>query len=516
MDWSSEHVLDFGPALHRKGLRWSKKNYLLWPVRIWRVVTPEISSLELNILQRAILRFHLAGLTTYEEAGNLLGIEPQLVAYVAGELKEIGFLDKHDHVTESGEKYLDENQMIGAMRVGWIFQDTFTGRILPRFVTKLNIANVEADANGRPWVLSGSKGSPRRDQAFIVRHGDAPIIQPTPHDIMDASRRHSRHERRAKRTDSTLDPISTDVIGNVSLISEYPENYHLLTFIYVPENPEYEDEPWYVADPYGFGASPTLREQFVKLKEKAPDGLREFMDRITGEHLARQRDYWREMQTYLRADAQAKVMDLIKLDLAGRDSALREKLELAYVDLLTTEHLVQERVEAEYNIDAAYLRLRQCLEKLLEMISEIAPPGDAWRKLFEGSRWLPKDATENIVQKCADTIGCKNSLPKAISGVTPNKVKSVCQYVNSSNIRPLCAALILASTDNKHHPLRSIISLNNMWLTQVDRIAEIAGSEVHGKIQGLTLENLRLDVSATAQLCVTALTAINNSVNIGG
>jgi hypothetical protein len=50
-----------------------------------------------------------------------------------------------------------------------------------------------------------------------------------------------------------------------------------------------------------------------------------------------------------------------------------------------------------------------------------------------------------------------------------------------------------------------------MWLNQVDRIAEIAGSEVHGKKQGRTLENLRLDVSATAQLCVTALTAINNT-----
>lgn len=514
MDWSSEHVLDFSPALHRHGLRWSKKSFLLWPVRIWRVVTPQISILKLNILQRAILRFHLAGFIRHDEVGKLLGIEPQLVAYVAGELKQKGFVNEHDQVTDTGEKCLDENQMICNMRVGWIFQDTFTGRILPRFVTRLNIANIESDDNGRPWVLSGSKGSPRRDQAFIVRHGDAPIIQPTPHDIMDASRRHSRHEQRAQRTENTLAPISTDMIGNVSLISEYPENYHLLTFIYVPENPDYEDEPWYVADPFGFGASPTLREQFIRQKERAPEGLREFMDRITGEHLAKQRDSWREMQTFLRSDAQVKVMDLIPLELAARDSAVREKLELAYVDLLTAEHLVQERVEAEYNIDAAYLRLRQCLEKILELISEIAPPGDAWRKLFEGNRWLPKDATENIMQRCAEAIGCKTTLPKAISSVTPNKVKTVCQYVNSSNLRPLCAALVLASTDVKHHPFRLIISSNHMWLNQVDCIAEIAGSEVHGNNQGRTLENLRSDVFVTTQLCVTALTAINNSADI--
>jgi hypothetical protein len=204
-------------------------------------------------------------------------------------------------------------------------------------------------------------------------------------------------------------------------------------------------------------------------------------------------------------------MDLIPLELAGRDSAVREKLELAYVDLLSAEHLVQERVEAEYNIDAAYLRLRQCLENVLELISVIAPPGDAWRKLFEGNRWLPKDATEKIMQRCAEAIGCMTTLPKAICSVTPNKVKSVCQYVNSSNLRPLCAAFVLAATDVKHHPFRLIISSNHMWLNQVDRIAEIAGSEVHGKKQGRTLENLRLDVSATAQLCVTALTAINNT-----
>lgn len=509
MDWSAENVLDFGPALHRRGLRWSKKSNVLWPVRAWRVVTPQLSERKLNILQRAVLRFHVAGFSSYEETGELLGVEPQLVAYVTEELKQMDLVDTREQVTINGERMLEDNLSMGDTSVGWVFQDSFTGRFLPRFVKELKIANVEAGDDGRAWVLSGSKGSPRRDPAFVVRGGNTPVIQPTPNEIIDASRRHERHGRRADRMDHDLVPTMTEKVHHVSLISEYPENYHLLTYIYVPESPEYEDEPWYVADPFGFGASPSLKEAFEKQIDNAPEGLRDLLGRMTGEYLAHQRDSWREMQTLLRSDAHEKIKGLLPMEITDRDSSIREKLELAYVDLLSAEYQHQERGDAEVNIDAAYLRLRQSIEKSLEALLEMAPPGETWRKLFEGNSLLPRNVTERIIHTCAETLGCSLPLPNAILGAAPN-VKKVCLYKNSSNLRPMCAAFILAATDHDDHPFRRLIKVSPSWIQDVNQIASIAGGEVHGKYQGLDLKDLRKDVEVTVKLCCDVLTAINN------
>ena len=509
MDWSPERVLDFGPETHRRGLRCARRTNLLWPVYGWRVVTPEPQDRPLNVLQRAVLRFQLTGLREHAKVGKYLGVDPELVAFVAQELHQMNLISASGAITDRGKRILNEAELdVSDMRVGWVFQDTWSGRLLPLFVGKLQHAEIEADDEGRAWVRGGSKGAPRKDWAFVVRQGTALALPPQPMEVIEAARRHKRQEKRLQRTGLDYEAISAEAVQQVSLIAEEPELFHLLTFAYVPEDTEQEEEPWYVADPFGFGASTGLREQLESLRNGSEGGLREVLDRLTGEHLAKQREAWFAMQEIIREEARNRVARLWPLGTAANDDRVRSRILLAFEEIT---RLSQEEIagrEVDDRIDGAYLKLRQAIEQALQIVRDESPPRDAWRKLYYGERWMPKDAIHRTVANCAATIGFQPPTSSALLTPNPGKVRAACMRADSSNLRPLCIALVLAAADDPSHPFRRLAVIAPTWLTEVDSIADAAGAEVHVAPGKRGVVDLGQNAASVVRLCEQLLTAV--------
>lgn len=502
MDWSPDRVLSFGPITHRRGLRWQRRTNLLWPVHAWRVVTPEPRDQRLNVLQRAVLRFQLTGVREPVKVGALLGVDSELVAFVARELVQMDLVATSGSVTDRGRKMLEDAELdVGAMRVGWVFQDTWDGRLWPRFVANLEHADVEADDEGRAWVRSGSKGERRRDWAFVVRAGNATVTPPQPIDVLEAAHRHRRQDRRARRAGLDLDGVRAETVHQVSLISDQPELVHLVTFAYVPETLEEEDEPWYVADPFGFGASVMLREQLEGLRTRADGGLREVLDRMTGEHAARQRDAWLSMQELIRDEARRRVTDRWALGTSADDERVRERLVLAFEEIVRFEHEEGSGLDLRGRSDAAYLKLRQALEIALQRLRDEHAPGDAWRRLYQRDRWIPRDSSRQAIRACIAACGFDVPRESALLEANPGKVRAACLRSDSANLRPLCVAMVLAATDDDAHPLRRLSTVSPSWLSEVDRIAEAAGAEVHGAHEDRPLDGLRRDAHVVIDLC---------------
>lgn len=509
MDWSPDRVLNFGPETHRRGLRWARRTNLLWPVYAWRVVTPESHERPLNLLQRAVLRFHLTGTREHVKVATLLGVDPELVAFVAEELNQMDLVAASGTITDRARRILDESELgVGDMRVGWVFQDTRSGRLLPRFVTSLEHADVEADDEGRAWVLTGSKGAPRKDWAFVIRAGDAPVVAPQPIEVIEAARRHRRQEKRLRRAGLDLEAIPAEAVHQVSLVAEEPELFHLLTFAYVPEEIEQEDEPWYVADPFGFGASTGLREQLESLRAEAQGGLRNVLDRMTGEQLARQREAWLAMQELIRDEARRELARLWPLGAAAGDDRVRERVVLAFEEIVRLEQEEGSGRAVRDRVDGAYLKLRQALEQALQILRDAQPPRDAWRKLYQGERWIPRDAAQRVVMACAAAVGFQPLTSPALLKPNPGKVRAACARADSSSLRPLCVALLLAASDDATHPLRRLAVVAPTWLSEVDAIAEAAGAEVHVGPGRRSLKDLRRDAEGVIRLCDQLLTVL--------
>ncbi len=509
MDFIPDRVLDFHPSLHRRGLRWKQRNFLLWPVRAWQVVTPAPYDRQFNILQRAVLRFHIAGIRQHQQAGELLGIDPDLIGIVGQELTEMGMLEKDGQVTERGHQLLTDAEFSPEeMRVGWVFQDTWTGELLPRFVINLMNAEVEADDEGRPWVQLGTKGNPKPKRATIVRRGSAPPVMPKPAEILAAVRRHRKHVRRIRQAEQELEALSSSVVHQISFIHEQPEDYHLLTFVYVPDEMEMTEEPWYVADPFGFGASTTLRSQLEKIRSSAGGGFRDLLDRITGEAMEGHRQEWLRMQELLRDQAREELSRCMPRSTLAGENTVRDRLELAVMDRIRLEQEYADGRDIRFQLDGVYLKVRQALEQAMRILRAQHAPGNAWKKLYAGNKWLPKDTTRRVIGACAEAAGFHPPIPEAIVNAKPGTVKAACLRPSLSNLRPLCATFLLAAADDEHHPLQRLAKFSPAWIRDLDAIANAAGDEIHGGDSQHTLADLQKDVETATRLCRELLDAV--------
>lgn len=505
MDWSPEGVLDYRARTHRRDLRWRQKRQILWPAWAWRVVAPDIVERKLNPLQRLILRLHIAGCREDREAALLVKLEAELVAYIVKELMAMGLLDAQRAPTERAARFLEESELdVTELRVGWVFQDSHSGRLFPRFVDSLPLAICEPDAEGRPVITAGSKGRPFSAGAFVVPPGRASVIAPTPRDILDASRRHRRHIKLHRRAGIEAGVEAPAVLEQISLVSDRPERVHLLTFIYVPEEAD-EELPWYVADPFGFGASPELRETVEQLRLTAKGGFRDLLDGITGAALEQHRDHWAQMQLLLRDEARRRVNEALPRGGFAADEPVRDAMEQAFLELARLEQADQAGRLAVRDLDAAYLRLRQAIEAGLVLCHERHPPRDAWLKI-DG---LPKNASRTTIAQCAVRLGFRpDDVPRAVANAAPGQVQWVCTSEPAGRVRPTVAAFLLAAVDTPAHPMREIAARHPSWLSDLDYVAESAGGQVHAGKANRGLESLSDDVKVCVHVLRTLLLAL--------
>ncbi len=477
MEWSADRVLDFGARPHAEAGPIAHRRFLLWPARAWRVVVPYSYDRKLNSLQRVIVRLALAGQRDFKTTAKLIGVNEELVALVAEELQQMDMLTSSLDVSKRGQEALEDSVPAPKdLQVGWVFQDTRSGKLEPRFVLRLQGADVvTSDDGGKKWpeIRWGTKGSPRRDRAFVLPSGGAPALRPAPEEILEAVERHKRHERRAARAEEDGSLIAPEAPEHVSFVADYPEEYHILTQIYVPVDNDYGTEPWYVAEPFGFGASPAHRALVDQAREESHGVLRDLLDSLTGERDEKRRAAHREVQEMLREQAREFVAERLPRGRA-EDDPIRERLELAVAEVFRLDGGDSSRRDP---IDTALLRLRQALELLVAKAKESGGiQNDAGRRVSGQKR----DALRKTLRVCGEQIGLDTPLPKFIEIVRPGQIQAVFADPTYANFRPVCAALILcAAAAPDLNPFARLAGQNPAWLANADKIYNATSEEIH-------------------------------------
>jgi hypothetical protein len=303
----------------------------------------------------------------------LLGLHGDLIALVADELVELGALDDKG-VTGHGIALLDEHDVVyGQVQTGWVFQDTWTGTLLPRFVPNSMLCYMDINGlSGEDTVRlrSGTKGAPRIYPATVVSPGEAPAIPPTAREVLAAARRHRRHEKQLNRAGAAdLEHVPPEAIEQVSRISDAHTVFHLFTFAYVPDS-DVDAEPWYVADPFGYGASEPMRELLLSMRTRASQGVIRFLTGADRPQEQQRIASWKEMQKMICDEAETALEGVEKqlgVGVVWRDDSIRDRLKAAYEDIVRLEN--QSRAEGVVDrIDSPYLRLRQAIEKTMAVL----------------------------------------------------------------------------------------------------------------------------------------------------
>lgn len=507
MDWSADRVLEFGPRTQRKGMRWLQRRELLWPVWAWQFVVPHFGGRRLDLLQRAVLRLSRAGVREYVEAARLLGLDAGLVAFIGDGLAKTGYVERTTGLpTPKGlEALVDEVADLGEVRVAWVFRCALSGRLLPFVPEDLSYADVEPDQAARPWVRSGSKGSPRRDRAFVVPAGCAAGPTPSATEVAAAAQRHERRARRFRRAGFELGDVPAAKVDSISAVDEDPQAFWLHTFVYVPEELDEEPEPWYVADPFGYGGAPRMREHLDRLRRSGSPGLREHLDALTGESDIERRTRWLQLQGEIEDRAEEHLGDLWGLGEGLAPPEVWRSLRSAFVALVRFDSLVEAPAAASERLSEVYLPLRQALENVVQRLWRCPRAPQATETLYDGGRLLGREACELRLDGRARNLGFVGPLPREILSCVPHGALRFFERDETANLRPACAALVLAAHDVPNHPLAGLARRNPRWLHLLNEVASAAGAEIHQSRAGQGLQDARRHAELVVSLCRDAL-----------
>lgn len=502
MDFSPDSTFDFGPRVHDPGVRFKQRRFVLWPAWAWRAVVPVESAKGLNPLQRTVLRLARAGTRRYEEIAALLGLHPELIACVGQELIGLEAVDATGRVTPRGEALLgDQLYELADMAVAWIFADGQSGQLFPHLAEGMAPATVEADERGHPVITMGSKGRPYTTSALVLRHTASRPAPPTPADVLDAIRRHRRRAQRFNQMADYDDVETPRAVRQIKLLDPAPLKAHLLTFVYVPGEPDGE-RLWYITDPFGLGASPTLAQEVETLQSKAKGRFRELLDTLVGAHLAEHKKRFVDAQLLIQEEAKREVAKAVPTYSELDDAELRGALTQAFASAQQARLL--DRI-APAALEGAYLYLRQAIEAGLALTLTRHP----LESLYEHIQNVDSKLLRATMKAAAIKVGFPaEHIPPAFLAARPETIKFLCTHKPRGQLRPVVSTLLLSAAGQPQHPMRRVAVAAPTWLVDLNALVGRAGQAVHAGRTKADIDQLEGDLEVGFELINTLLRAL--------
>lgn len=468
----------------------SKRSNVLWPVWGYRVVAPEIRERALNVLQKAVLGLCRAGLRRAQDIGARLHLHVDLAAFVILELQERELLRKNGQPTEEGIEVLREETLEAHRSVaGYVFQDPFSGELLPRFAERLDYAETERDSLGFPILVLGTSGSPRRFRPHVELPVDAPQ-QPPPdaREILRAARRHRAASRRSRAVSpwdgesEAGEPVRAILVDRVSMVEETPRPFFLSTYLYLPARME-DGSDWHVCDPFGLGAAPWLRRSIEARFDRSPR-LHNTVVRLVEGAIDEKVEHHQKLMAELREQAALELARRVPAEVRASpiyDALLDTMRAAEHVD-----RLGQER--SEHELRSVLLAARITLERSLLCIAERHPTSGVWRRLYADEHPV-SDAVyvREIYESAATSVGF-SVLPDGLAAVLPGQLKSAADRRESWRLRPMIIAALLRAREDMSHPLRAAARAAPRLLEELEAIARAGGQGAHAGDRIITWE----------------------------
>lgn len=476
-----EHtLLDYRPT-HERGERYHQRRWLAWPAWAHRVVAPVPAQHELDLLQRAILGVLRASRLTCDELGSLLGVAPELIAHVEHGLRCSGHLDAQRSVTEQGRASLQaERDADAALVPMWVFSDPWSKQLWPFLAPTLQRAEIEPGER-YPRIVINEHSS----KVWFEPHPEHSPLRPEPSAILRAAEHHGQKQRWWANPGTDADEL---VLPNASIerlaaIDPEPVRVHLLTYLYVPE----QGSDWSVCEPFGRGTSSNLR---AAVRERAVQGsglerlLIDLLQTCTEQSYEHYRATERQFEQAARGELLERLGQVIE-----QHGELAEQLRNAIIARSSAAQL--DEAASQRRRHAALAACRTALEQLfttlargwpLERVDEMLP--------------LDRDTKERLLRRLTRQCGLDGP-PDSLLRVDRNKVRSVANYRNGWQLRPLLVATLLRASRDSTHPLHDAARREPALLLRIDDVAAAAGGVLHGSNSTVSSAEVALRIEST-------------------
>ncbi|RMG15898.1 MAG: hypothetical protein D6729_11790, partial [Deltaproteobacteria bacterium] len=430
--------------------------------------------------------------------GELLGVHPELAAFVVAELQTQGRVDEDWKVTKRGLDLLDEEQEESASLVpGWVFRDPWNDALWPFVASSLEYAQTERSDAGYPVLNLGTTGRPWRQRAWMqFPPTEWEGSMPDAREVLQAALRHARLGRRSCRLTmwddepGTVDPVSID-LNRISTIEPEAEPVFLVTYLYVPQDGDDADLDWHACDFFGRGSSPTLRRLVARVA-RHDKGLANELDALLGRTLHGGFKEFKRAAAAREYQARKLLEGALTIDIEPHRiaDALAELLEswLEVRDL--------DEAAAQWRRRGVLASCRIVLERLFREVAETWPLDGVADQLSRDDR----EVNAARLRGTAVALGL-DEVPPALCRVTQRQVRSVSEYDDSWRLRPLIVATMLRARDVDGHPLRVAAQKDPSLLGKIEHVIVSAGGAVHdGQPDHFDLASLEACVQETLEI----------------
>jgi len=269
------------------------QKWLLIPAYAWKVIVVSSKKLEeLDVFQKVIFNLMRSGDYDVAQLSAFSHLDPDLVRILLEHLHADGLLEMvgenkyrchtpNDTDESQGEEW-------GEQTVGWIFQQSWTGRLFPSFYTRLPVqpTSIAAGSNSTRKLAFGDEADSFEIWAQYLRFPSHTAVKPTPQDVKRAigfrgsrefKERHSALREIPRNT--ARDPMDKypDNIRRVKFLSSEPLKVYLATAALVFES---EPSDWHVCCPVGTGLSQEMRDQILRFSDDGDVGAEMIINQL--------------------------------------------------------------------------------------------------------------------------------------------------------------------------------------------------------------------------------------------
>lgn len=274
--------------------------------------------------------------------------------------------------------------------------------------------------------------------------------------------------RNGRAGEDTAPPslYATRTIDRLVAIEPVPIRAHLLTYVYVSEGSGTELD-WAVCDPFGRGASITLRRWLLE-RGQDDEHLEQYVDELLEREGSKSLAELRATERSLELGARQVLVRQLGLGLEDHPR-IHEHLRNALVELEAARALGgSARTRRCSN---GLLSCRKSLEALFSTLAERWP-------LDAVELPIDPDLRQNAIEQAG--VACRlDPIPAPLLHIQPKQLRSVTRYEDNWRARPLLLATLLCARHDTSHPLRHAAQRDARLLERIDGVLETSSKSVH-------------------------------------
>lgn len=411
--------LDFGNVTPKTGIIGAAR-HLGWPVNGYRISLPRTTGdIEtLNPFEKVILGIMRA--TRQRDATSIASetcLEQDFVEGVLLRLRDKGFIDEQNRITNEGANRLDQSNEGLELRTAWVFRELVSGKLLP-------FIYLPKGDNPPRW-----KKEPQ--YVRVLKSATINFGTPSPDEVLASMRETKR------RVEGYGERIHLPRVGQID-VSPNPERYLLDCPIVMRDS----DGRWRIADPFGFGYSRELETVF--LQEMSND---------------------EELQRWLMKWSNSLVVDSDDEAYDASAYSLSKGIRDSYPGL---EQSLRIRRDGTRSIGQVYAAIEWALFYSCR-INGFADKVDELK--------FASDLDQvSMVKRAMTTVGCN-----AESFVAPVDRRDLTRYLSGTpEMKVVLPMSILQAADDPSHPLRSFCEKHRDFVERISRMKGRRDAPLHG------------------------------------